>query len=134
MLRLAALMLGSRHEAEDVVQEAFLALSLRWDDIDNHGGYLRTSVVNGANMALRRRRAGLGRPMALPPSTTSLDAEAIELAEVLASLAPNQRLAIVLRYYLDLTDAEIGRHLDCRPSTVRSHLRRGLRVLRKELA
>lgn len=135
MLRLAALMVGSRQEAEDVVQEAFLALSLRWDEVDNPGAYLRTSVINGANMVLRRRKASNDRRIPPPsPMHTAHGAEAIELADALAALAPNQRLAIVLRYYLALTDEEIGGHLGCRPSTVRSHLRRGLRTLREELA
>jgi len=91
-------------------------------------------VINGANMVLRRRKSSNDRRIPLLPPSTTHGVEAIELADALASLAPNQRLAIVLRFYLALTDEEIGRHLGCRPSTVRSHLRRGLRTLRQELA
>lgn len=89
MLRLAALIVGSRQEAEDVVQDAFLALSLRWDVIDNPGAYLRTSVINGANTVLRRRRTSNDRPIPLLPPSTTQGVGAIELADALAALAPN---------------------------------------------
>ena len=56
--RVAFVLLGSRHEAEEVVQDAFVALRPRWDAVDNPGGYLRRSVVHGAyaRAATPRRR------------------------------------------------------------------------------
>ena len=55
MVRLAALLVGSRAIAEEVVQDAFAAVSERWDGLDRPGGYLRTAVVNGCAQVLRRR-------------------------------------------------------------------------------
>ena len=60
--------------------------------------------------------------------------ELIELRDALARLSERQRIAIVLRYFLDLPDAEIAQVLGAREATVRSLVRRVLRVLAKELA
>ena len=55
MVRVAYLLIGSEPLAEEIVQDAFAAVYVRWDRIDNPGGYLRQSVVNGARSAGRRR-------------------------------------------------------------------------------
>ena len=67
LTRVAFVLLGSRHEAEEVVQDAFVALRPRWDAVDNPGGYLRRSVVHGAYARAatpRRRRAPRSRSAA----------------------------------------------------------------------
>ena len=66
-----------------------------------------------------------------PPRDLSNSAE--ELWDVLAKLSEDQRTAVVLRYYGGYRSAEIARLLDVPAATVRSHLRRGLALLRKEL-
>ena len=135
MVRLAVLLVGSRAVAEEVVQDAFVAVGQRWDSVTNPGGYLRASVVNGCRTVLRRRDlereryAELSRQaerLELPPAL-------VELADALDALTERQRVVIVLRYLLDLADAEIARILDCRRATVRSLAKRALDALREEL-
>lgn len=131
MLRLAILMLGSAPEAEEVVQEAFIGLSSRWETLDNPGGYLRTSVVNGCRQVLRHRQVVDRYPS--PTPSPAWQATTVEMHDALFGLSERQRVAVVLRYFLDWNDHEIAHALDCRPSTVRSLLRRGLAQLRKDL-
>jgi RNA polymerase sigma factor (sigma-70 family) len=132
MLRLAVLLVGSRAVAEEIVQDAFVVTSERWSGVMNHGAYLRTCVVNGCRMTLRRRatesRINVYMPDVIDPPT-----ELVELRDALARLSERQRTAIVLRYFVDLADAEIAQTLGVRETTVRSLVRRALRVLAKEL-
>lgn len=135
MLRLAVLLVGSRARAEEIVQDAFLAVGTRWSTIDNPGAYLRTAVVNGCRMAHRRDQIEARHDPGPPRGATSTDpAEIVELAQALAALRDDHRRAIVLRYFLALDDAEIAELLGCREATVRSHIHRALRRLRKELS
>lgn len=116
MLRLAALLLGNRSEAEEVVQEAFLVVPEKWREIENPGGYLRMSVINGSNQLLRWRQTAARHPLPRAEDLTTQIPETIELLDALRSLSDQQRQAIVLRYYLGLSDQEIARYLSCRPS------------------
>ena len=132
-VRLAAVLLGDVAVAEEVVQEAFVQVSRRWDVLDNPAGYLRTAVVNGCRN--HRRRLGTIRRRTPAPLPLTVDApELDELWAVLARLPARRRAALVLRYYEDLPVTEIARLLDCRPGTVSSLLHRGLADLRKVLA
>lgn len=131
MLRLAVLMVGSRAVAEELVHDSFVSVAIS-SDVERPGGYLRTVVVNSCRMVLRHRE--VERRLAPEASSRTDHFEVIELREALRHLTFAQRAAIVLRYYADLSDGEIGEVLACRPSTVRSHLRRGLRQLRRELS
>ncbi|MEO1064930.1 MAG: sigma-70 family RNA polymerase sigma factor [Actinomycetota bacterium] len=130
MVRLAFTLVGSNAEAEDLVQDAFVEVSRRLDQIRNPGAYLRSAVVSRCRSALRRRRV-----MALraPEPAPGLTVEATELWDVLERLTENQRVAVVLRYYAGYPASEIAKLLDVPAATVRSHLRRGLSTLRKEL-
>lgn len=131
LVRTAYVLLGSRHEAEEVVHDALLALRRRWDTVDQPGAYLRTSVVNGARGVLRRREvAERFRPDPPPPGQPD---GLVELRDLVLDLPWKQRTAIVLRYVADLPDAEIARHLDVEPATVRSLVARGLGRLRRDL-
>jgi RNA polymerase sigma-70 factor (sigma-E family) len=133
MVRLAVLLVGSVPAAEDIVQDAFAAVSTRWEDLDRPGAYLRTSVVNGCRMALRRRDTDrrLNPPAAIAP--VELPTDLVELRDALAVLPERQRTVLVLRYLLDVSDAEIAETLSCRAATVRSIAHRALARLRKEL-
>ncbi|MET0919689.1 MAG: sigma-70 family RNA polymerase sigma factor [Acidimicrobiia bacterium] len=132
MIRLAVLLVGSLSVAEEVVQDAFVVVSQRWARLDNPGGYLRTTVVNGCRMHLRRQATErkYSHEDALSVDTPT---ELIELRDALSRLTERERLAIVLRYFVDLDDSATARILECRPATVRSLVRRALRSLRKEL-
>jgi RNA polymerase sigma factor (sigma-70 family) len=134
MLRLAVLLVDSRALAEEIVQDAFESVTARWDDLERPGAYLRTSVVNGCRMALRRRSTA--RRLDPPRAAPAVDAptELVELHEALRRLPGRQRLVLVLRYLHDLPDAEIAELAGCRPATVRSAAARGLRALRRDLS
>jgi RNA polymerase sigma-70 factor (sigma-E family) len=133
MIRLAWLLVGSRAVAEEVVHDAFLNLHERWSAIDNPGGYLRRSVVNGS-LNWRRRREHEERLLAVvgePPPTG--DPTIDTMWEAVQLLRPDRRAVVVLRYWADLPHAEIADILDCPVTTVRSRLHRALADLRKEV-
>lgn len=143
LTRLAFIMLGDRHAAEDVVQEAFYGLYRAWGrlpDHDNVLGYLRVSVLNGCRSAGRRARR-MPRPLAVPPAAS---AEAVVLVgeerraavAALRRLPPRQREALVLRYFADLPEYEIALAMGVSRGTVKSTTARALaalgRMLREE--
>ncbi len=134
MLRLAALLTGSVVDAEDVVQDAFVAVHERWDRLERPGAYLRTTVVNGCRMALRHRKVEErhrdGRDVEI---SAELPAHMVELRDAVSRLNYRQRVVVLLRYFVDVPDEEIAEVLGCRLSTVRSLAHRGRASLRKEL-
>ena len=134
MVHLATLLVGSVAVAEELVQEAFVAVTQRWDQIDRPGAYLRTSVVNKCTSALRRRSVE-SRFRASSPQESNywIPEQLIELRIALACLSDRQRTVVVLRYFADMPDAEIAETLGARPATVRSLAHRAMAVLRKEL-
>jgi RNA polymerase sigma-70 factor (sigma-E family) len=137
-LRLACLVTGNRALAEDVVHEAFLRVFARFADLrdpDAFGPYLRRTVVNLTRKHFRRRKvesAYLERLGHLPQVIASepdiSDADVLEGA--LLRLPPRQRMALVLRFYEDLSERQTAEILRCRPGTVKSLVSRGLTSLR----
>lgn len=131
-VRGATLILGSRQAAQDVVHDVFLEILQRWDGgIDDPGPYLQRAVVNRCRDALRRRTVarrhrGLFRPEDVPAADAPL-------YDALATLPFTHRAAVVLRYYLGLTEAEIAAHLGCATGSVGPWIRRGLDRLAVEL-
>jgi RNA polymerase sigma-70 factor (sigma-E family) len=136
--RVAVLLVDDEETAEDVVQDAFIRLHRRWfllRDPDKALAYLRTSVVNGSRSRLRRRRTE--RAFVPPPPGTHPSAEqavllAADLRAVsdgLAELPTRQREVLVLRYYLDLSEAEIADALGISRGSVKSHASRGISAL-----
>jgi RNA polymerase sigma-70 factor (sigma-E family) len=136
MVRLALLLVDDRETAEDVAQDAFAALHRRWHSLQTEDaaiGYLRTCVLNGARSVLRRRRTVRRRPQ---PSDDLLSAEpadgrvllAEEHREVIAAmrhLPARQREVIVLRYWAELTEAQIAATLGISVGSVKSSASRG---------
>jgi RNA polymerase sigma factor (sigma-70 family) len=135
MLALAYLLVGSRAAAEDVVQDAFTGISGRLADVANPAAYLRTSVVNGSRRWHRRLRredrwvAGEASPVASGDGA----AEALAVRGALADLPADQREAIVLRYFADLSFREIADVVGCPLQTAATRVRRGLDRIRREL-
>lgn len=129
MVRLSYLLTGSEAVAEEVVQDAFLQLRDRWTTVLNPGGYLRTSVVNRSRTAVRRE---IRERHHEPPRShaSELPPEVDELWSSVCRLPEAQRAVVVLRFYEDLSEAEIAEVLGCRPGTVKSRLHRGLARLR----
>lgn len=142
LTRMAILLVDDMTSAEDVVQDAFVELHRRWDtliDKDSAIGYLRISVINKARSALRRRRTARAYS---PPVERAHDqaAEAVVLAEehreVLAAikrLPPRQREILVLRYWSDMTEAEIANTLGISRGAVKSTASRALDAMERML-
>ena len=130
MVRLAYTLVGSNAEAEDLVQDSFVDVARRLDEIRKPGAYLRSAVVSRCRSALRRRRVMAMHP---PEPPAGLADSAGELWDVLCKLPEDQRIAVVLRYYGGYKASEIAKIVDMPGATVRSHIRRGLTALRKEL-
>lgn len=135
MVRLAHLLTGSLDTAEDVVHDAFVACSRHWESVDVPDAYVRRAVTNQARSALRRlgrdrdKADRFGRRAPVTLDIPELD----ETWQVLRCLPDRQRMALVLRFYDDRSDAEIADALGCRPSTVRSLIHRGLASVKKEM-
>jgi len=122
--RMAFLMLGRTGEAEEVAQEAFTELLLRWGSIDNPEGFVRTVAVNRCRDIGRRRTV---RDRALRRMRTREDPVAGDyLVDALQELEPELRETVVLRYYLDHTVPEIARIVGIPTGTVKSRLHRAL--------
>ena len=129
LVRLAALVLGSRTLAEEVVHDAFISVRPHWDRVDRPLAYLRTAVVHRAREVARRTP-----PSELVIETHALPEDLVDLQRSLLTLPLRQREAIVLRCVVGLSDQEIGIHLECARSTVRTLVARAVRALRKELS
>ena len=130
MVRLAYTLVGNNAEAEEVVQDSFAEVHRRFGEIRRPGAYLRTTVVTRCRSLLRRRRV-MQRHAPEPPE--DLPNSACELWDVLDKLDEDQRVAVVLRHFGQYRASEIAVVMDMPAATVRSHVRRGLAVLRKEL-
>lgn len=130
MVRLAYTIVGNNAEAEELVQDSFAELHRRFDEVRKPGAYLRTTVVSRCRSLLRRRRVRQQHP---PEPPEDLPGQADQLWDVLNQLSEDQRLAVVLRYYGRYRASEIASIMGMPASTVRSHLKRGLATLRKEL-
>lgn len=140
LTRLAHVMLGNRAAAEDVVQEAFCGLYRRWQhlaDTDRALQYLRSSVLNGCRSALRRTSREL--PVFHQPAVVSAESAALTGEErravmhALRRLPDRQREVLVLRFYLEQSEAETARAMGIQQSTVRSTTHRGLTALGRQL-
>ena len=128
LTRVAHLLTGSNEVAEEVVQDAFVALYPRFGTVDNPGGYLYRSVVNGCR-GWARRRAKADHLALAEPAKVAGAPELDETWAALAGLSARKRAIVVLRFYEDLPLAEIGEVLGCRTGTVKSQLHRALEQL-----
>lgn len=131
LLHLAVSITFDRAASEEIVQEAFVGLQRAGTRVQNPGGYLRRSVVNLSIKSIRRRQtAGRYRP---PPQPTTSIPEIDEGWDAVQRLAPRQRAVVALRYWEDLSEAEIAAVLGWPPGTVKSTLHRALKRLKKEI-
>ena len=141
--RAAFLMCGDWGHAADITQEALIRLYVAWPRIEKGVGlasYARRTVISIAIDRARKRSSselpdpGLGgdRSAAAADDIDGI-ADRITILSALATLAPRQRACVVLRYYEDLSVAEVARMLGCREGTVKSQTARGLDTLREAL-
>lgn len=136
LLRLGMLLSANPTDAEDLVQatltKAFAART-SVTAADNPAAYLTTIMINTSRSW--RRRLVAERALPAPDSTRLIDRHAVvddrrDLVRALADLPARQRLAVVLRYCLDLSEADAARVLGCSTGTVRSQASRGISKLR----
>ena len=143
LLRTAYLIVWDLQEAEDLVQEALLRVAKRWPRVrrmEHPIAYARRILVNlaldGAARRSRRREELTGEP---PPDRSDNGSESSaldrhdQLLGALAALPPRQRSVLVLRYFLDLPEAEVAAALRCSLGTVKSSAARGLTRLEHTL-
>lgn len=137
LLRFAYLLTGDAGLAEDLVQEALIKVHRQWARISVLEGpeaYVRR-IVSNEFVSWRRRRRSRETPSEVPERADPSDRSAgfVEreaLWSALQVLPPRQRAVVVLRYYEDLSDAEIAGVLRCAVGTVRSLQSRALTTLR----
>ncbi|MBO0846867.1 MAG: SigE family RNA polymerase sigma factor [Nocardioides sp.] len=144
LVRLAVLLVGDQGTSEEIVQDCFVAVHARWSrlhDPDKALAYLRQCVVNRSrshlrHLAVARRHA---EREAWPEPATGADHTAYDLArretvlDALRGLPRRQREVLGLRYYLDLSEAEIADMLGISRGAVKSHASRGAAALRAVL-
>ena len=131
--RAAYRLLGNRQEAEDVAQEACARACLRWNRLTRRGNPEPWVVRVATNLAIdqyRRRRLARTREHVVPGLVEAVDARRIDLHRALDQLTRRQRDVVVLRYVVDLSEADTAAALGCAPGTVKSHATRGLAALR----
>jgi len=137
LVRLSVLLVHDQGLAEEIVQDAFVAVHDHWRrlrDPDKALAYLRQAVVNRSRSALRHRgvvdrHAAAERIVDAPDPTPAADQRAAVLA-ALRDLPQRQREVLALRYYLDLSEAEIAETLGISRGAVKSHASRGATTLR----
>lgn len=143
LVRLALLLVDEPATAEDVVQEAFTGLHRHWGNLRDAAaavGYLRTAVVNGSRSVLRRRKTARDYTPPHPVNARSAESLAMLSAEhqavvsALSQLPPRQREVLVLRYYGDMSEAEIAEAAGISKGTVKSTASRALDALQKIMA
>ncbi len=133
--RTATLLLGDPAEAEDATQDALLRAWQRWDqleDEDRAGAWFGRILVNVCRDRLRRPRPTPVRwiPDRAVPDATATTVERDSLRQAFGDLNADQRIAIVLRYDLDLTTEAIAARTGVPEGTVKSRLHHALRTLR----
>jgi RNA polymerase sigma-70 factor (sigma-E family) len=140
--RFAYLVTGSAADAPDLVQDALLRAYPRWARLAREGtaeAYVRRSIVNASISSWRKHHRlvsvadtdGLRSSSHADPALANADAD--EAWRLCLELPATQRAAVVLRFYEDMTFAQIGLILDCPEATARSHVHRALRTLRDRL-
>jgi RNA polymerase sigma-70 factor (sigma-E family) len=142
-LRVAVLLTGNWHAAEDLVQASLIKLYQAWPRVDLTDGdpnaYLRRVIVN-TYRSWWRARWRRERPVAELPEHAAGDDTADRLAlallirQALGELPRKQRAVVVLRYLEDLPEAEVASLLGCSAGSVKTHAHRGLRALRAKLS
>lgn len=137
----AYLLCGDRREAEDLVQDALVKTYSRGRagvEPSNVEGYVRRAVLSTFLDGFRRRRRWVAiRHLVGPddagPGTEQEVGDRLDVAAALGSLSPRERACVVLRFYEDLTSAQIGDALSVSEGAVKRYLSDGLRRMEAQL-
>jgi RNA polymerase sigma-70 factor (sigma-E family) len=141
LVRLAVIMLGDLEAAEDVVQDAFLGLYRQWGGLSDTSralAYVRSSVLNGCRTALRRK-SRYRRTVFAETTFESAEAGALTGEEhravvaAIRKLPHRQREALVLRFYMDMDEAEIAQAMRISRGSVKSATSRAIAALGRML-
>src|ERR1051326_718377 len=139
LVRLAVLLVRDVATAEEVVQDSFIAMHAAWRrlrDTEKALSSLRQSVVNRSRSVLRHRVVVDKNAPKPAPDMPSAEQGAISLLErsaviaALRTLPPRQREALVLKFYADLSEAQIAASMGISRGAVKSHTARGVAALR----
>ncbi|MBO0785380.1 MAG: SigE family RNA polymerase sigma factor, partial [Actinobacteria bacterium] len=142
LVRLSALLVRDVGTAEEVVQDAFVSMHTAWSRLrDNEKAlsYLRQAVVNKSRSVLRHRVVVDKNAPKPPPDMPSAEHGALAQLErtavisALRELPARQREALVLRYYLDLSEAQIADAMGISAGAVKSHTARAIAAMRAVL-
>lgn len=141
LVRLASLLLDDVGSCEEVVQDAFVkmhTLTAR-PEAGKEAAYLRSMVMNGARSRMRKRMVRQRVVPEAPQPVDSAEAGALdrlqrdELIDAVRGLPRRQSEVLTLRYYLDLSEAEIAETLGISAGSVKTHASRGLAALERKL-
>jgi RNA polymerase sigma-70 factor (sigma-E family) len=142
LVRLSVLLVGEVGTAEEVVQDSFVAMHGRWRSLrepDKGLAYLRQTVVNRSRSVLRHRGVRARHVASPAPDLPGADEDVLvterraEILDALRALPDRQREVLALRYYLDLSEAEIAETLGISKGAVKSHASRGVAALRSQM-
>lgn len=142
LVRLSVLLVHDQAAAEDVVQDAFVAMHGTWSrlrDPDKALAYLRQAVVNRSRSALRHRVVVERHARSSTVADMTVDGPSVDGArrdavrDALLQLSERQREVLVLRHYLDWSEAQIADALGVSPGSVKAHAHRGSTALRELL-
>jgi len=150
LVRLSWLLVRDQHLAEETVQDAFVAMHGRWSQLRNQDlalAYLRRCVVNSSRSVLRHRnvenrylsaettaRTAYGTTTEPSAETRAIEhSTGVRLVAALERLPRRQREVLTLRYYLDLSEAQIANALSISTGSVKAHAHRGLVALRSDV-
>jgi RNA polymerase sigma-70 factor (sigma-E family) len=142
LTRLASMLMRDAESARDLVQETLVRVGTAWSRIDRDGnpaGYATTTMSRLAWRQHARRRKEeslLARHVPVDPDDVEIHRvdDAAELRAAMRGLGARQRATLVLRFYCDLSEAEVADSLGCTIGTVKSQTARGLANLREQLA
>jgi RNA polymerase sigma-70 factor (sigma-E family) len=142
LVRLSTLLVRDPETAEEVVQDSFVAMHGRWRTLkepDQALAYLRQAVVNRSRSVLRHRGVRARYVAPAVPDLPGADEHALAaerrtaVLDAMRALPDRQREVLALRYYLDLSEADIASTLGISRGAVKTHASRGVAALRSRM-
>lgn len=133
LLRTAYLLTGDHHDAEDLVQSTLIKVVPKWARIkDQPEGYVRKVLARESMKRWRARRWREVTTDVVPETMHHDSTDRVDVLDEMRVLSPQQRAVIVLRYFDDLTEADVAAALGISVGTVKSHARDALKRLRNQ--